>query len=260
VNYEYDARNRLVRVVDNRLAGLSGGVTTYTYDDAGNLASYVYPNGVVTTHAHNALNRLTSLTIAGTAPIASFTYTLGAAGNRLSVAELGGRRVDYAYDALYRLTGETIAGGATPGNNGTIAYTYDPVGNRLNRTSTVAPIPTTAYAYDANDRLLSDTYDANGNTTAAGGRTFGYEFENRLMDADGGAVTMVYDGDGNRVAKTVSGVTTRYLVDDRNGTRLPQVMEEVVGDKAERVYVYGVTRISRTDGSQTSILCIRWPD
>ena len=43
-----------------------------------------------------------------------------------------------------------------------------------------------------------------------------------------GAVTIVYDGDGRRVGKTVGGVTTRYLVDDRNPTHLPQVVEEIV--------------------------------
>ncbi len=40
---------------------------------------------------------------------------------------------------------------------------------------------------------------------------------------------MVYDGDGNRVAKTVNGVTTHYLVDDLNPTGYPQVVEELSG-------------------------------
>jgi YD repeat-containing protein len=31
-------------------------------------------------------------------------------------------------------------------------------------------------------------------------------------------VQIVYDGDGNRVAKTVNGVTTYFLVDDLNPT------------------------------------------
>ena len=39
---------------------------------------------------------------------------------------------------------------------------------------------------------------------------------------------MVYDGDGNRVAKTVSGVTTRYLVDDLNPTGYAQVIDELI--------------------------------
>jgi YD repeat-containing protein len=71
-------------------------------------------------------------------------------------------------------------------------------------------VPSAAYSYDPNDQLGSDSYDLNGNTTAADGHTFGYDFENRLKVKDSGAVTVVYDGDGNRVAKTVGGVTTRY--------------------------------------------------
>ena len=47
---------------------------------------------------------------------------------------------------------------------------------------------------------------------------------------NGGAVTVIYDGDGNRVAKIVGGVTTQYLVDDLNPTGLPQVVEEVVNE------------------------------
>ena len=41
---------------------------------------------------------------------------------------------------------------------------------------------------------------------------------------NGGAVQMLYDGDGNRAAKSVSGVVTRYLVDDLNPTGYPQVV------------------------------------
>ena len=45
--------------------------------------------------------------------------------------------MSYTYDALYRLMGETIAGGSV---NGVIGYQYDPVGNRLKRTSTASPV------------------------------------------------------------------------------------------------------------------------
>ena len=50
--------------------------------------------------------------------------------------------------------------------------------------------------------------------TAAGGKTFSYDSENHLVAMNNGAVQMLYDGDGNRVAKSVNGVVTRYLVDD----------------------------------------------
>lgn len=55
---------------------------------------------------------------------------------------------------------------------------------------------------------------------------------------------VVYDGDGNRVAKTVNGVTTRYLVDDLNPTGYAQVVEETVGGAVTRQYTYGLQRIS----------------
>ncbi len=43
-----------------------------------------------------------------------------------------------------------------------------------------------------------------------------------------GAVTIVYDGDGNRVSETVGGVTTKYLVDLLNPTGYSQVVDELV--------------------------------
>ena len=55
---------------------------------------------------------------------------------------------------------------------------------------------------------------------------------------------MVYDGDGNRVSETVGGVTTQYLIDDRNPTGLPQVMDELVNGAVTRTYAYGLQRIS----------------
>lgn len=45
-------------------------------------------------------------------------------------------------------------------------------------------------------------YDADGNVTAAGGKTFSYDSQNHLVAMNGGAVQMLYDGDGNRVAKS----------------------------------------------------------
>jgi len=62
---------------------------------------------------------------------------------------------------------------------------------------------------------------------------------------NGGAATFVYDALGNRVAKTVDGVTTRYLVDDLNPTGFPQVVEELSGSgTVTRMYSYGWQRIS----------------
>lgn len=244
MTYTYDALNRLASITD------ASGITSYTYDNVGNLSSYAYPNGVLTGYAYNALNRLTNMqstcaTGTGCAlgtPIASYAYTLGPAGNRLSVTELSGRTVQYAYDDLYRLTSETISGAAT--QNGTISYQYDAVGNRLQLNSTVPAIPASGLLnYDANDRTGSDPYDNNGNLLNGSGGTNVFDFENRLVAA--GAVTLAYDGDGNRVNETAGGAATSYLVADFNPTGYAQVVDELQNGIVSRTYSYGLELINQ---------------
>ena len=80
--------------------------------------------------------------------------------------------------------------------------------------------------------------------TSANGNAYQYDSRNELVGMNGGAVGLVYDGDGNRVEKTVNGVTTRYLVDDLNPTGYAQVVEETVNGAPQRTYTYGLQRIS----------------
>jgi RHS repeat-associated protein len=236
VAYQYDKLNRLSTVV---VAGQSP--TVYGYDEVGNLAGYTYPNGVATTLQYDGLNRLTNLASKGQqGTVASYAYTLGAAGNRTGVTELSGRTVSYGYDTLYRLSSETIANSAM---SGTVGYTYDAVGNRKQVNSTLAAIPASGLLnYDANDRTLTDTYDNNGNTVAQGGVADSYDFENHLIQH--GYITLVYDGDGNRVAKTIGGVTTSYLVDTLNPTGYAQVLDELQGKMVARSYTWGLELVS----------------
>jgi RHS repeat-associated protein len=245
VDYGYDSLNRLATVKDNYLLALNGGITNYSYDPVGNLQSYAYPNTVTTSYGYNSQNRLTTMTSATPlSTVASYAYTLGAAGNRTAVTELSGRTVNYNHDALYRLTSESIVNDSH-GVNGSVNYNYDPVGNRLGRNSTVAPLPSQNSTYDANDRLSSDGYDNNGNTISASSNTYAYDFENHLTTENGGAVTYLYDGDGNRVSKTVASVTTNYLVDTNNPTGYAQVVEELQSGAVVRSFTYGQSRISQ---------------
>lgn len=245
VDYTYDALRRLAAVTDMRL---TDGTTTYGYDAVGNLRTIAYPNGVTSAYGVDRLNRVTSIETSGAQVLERYTYTLGPAGHRQQMEELSGRTVHYSYDALYRLIDETMT--ADPdGLNGSITYRYDAVGNRLTRDSTLPTISSETYTYDANDRLIGDAYDANGNTLAADGVTYTYDFENRLVTSNQGNTTIVYDGDGNRVAQTLDGVTTRYLVDDRNPTGYTQVVEELVAGEVQRSYTYGRDLISQTQAS-----------
>jgi RHS repeat-associated protein len=108
------------------------------------------------------------------------------------------------------------------------------------------------YSYDANDQLSSDGYDLSGNTANFDGHTYTYDFEKRLKSKDGTTATLVYDGDGSRVAKTIGGVTTKFLVDDLNPTGYLQVLEEVSGGEVKVAYTYGTTGVSQRRNGVTN--------
>jgi RHS repeat-associated protein len=250
ISYQYDALNRLVSATDR-----FNNTTTYGYNAAGSLQTVIYPNGVTNTYSYNSLNRLTNITAAtSSGTIASFAYTLAAAGNRTALSEsIAGtaRSFNWGYDAQYRLTSEQISGAAP---TGTVTYQYDGVGNRTNRTSSVAGVSSATYTYNSNDRLTTDTYDTNGSTTASGGISYQYDALARLTNYNSGAAAFVYDGDGHRVRKTAGGVTTYYLVDDRNPTGYAQVLEEFTsfGSAPARLYTYGHDLISQRQSNGTT--------
>jgi RHS repeat-associated protein len=238
----YDDQNRLATVVDNRLSG--NNTTSYSYDPSSNVATVQYPNGLTSTFTYDTLNRLTELS---TPPIADYKYTLGLTGLRTGATEQSGRTLTWNYDGIYRLTNETISADPSQ-NNGSISYNLDPVGNRTSDASSLPGISSQSGSYNANDeQVSSETYDANGNTLTIGGKTFTYDAENHLMTMVQGttSASIVYDAFGNRVAKTVNGITTQYLVeDDVNPTGYPQVVEELVNGSVTRQYTFGLQRIS----------------
>lgn len=233
-------------MLDNRLIaqGVASATTTYNYFPVGTLQNYTYStNSVQTAYTYDTLNRLKTMgSTKGSTSLSNFTYVPYPAGNVNTVAELSGRGVTYVYDKDYHLQSETIA--SDPGgNNGAESYTYDAVGNRKTLASTIPSLPgSNSYTYDANDRLTTDTYDNDGNTTSSGGTANTYDFEDRMLTH--GAVIMGYDGDGNRVSETAGGVTTQFLVDTLNPTGYSQVLDELVSGAVTKTYTYGLQRIS----------------
>jgi RHS repeat-associated protein len=248
---------------------------SYGYDNVGNLSTINLPNGITSTYLYDSRNRLTNVIVTkGNTTLARYDYVFGPANNRLSVSELGGRTVNFSYDSLYRLTSERIAGSTNPNNNGTINYTYDQVGNRLQRDSLVAAVQEQNSSYDKNDRLTTDSYDAAGRTTLSGNRTYSYDIDGHLTDVaestSGLSIHIVYDIDGNRISKTVgqkdingnflNQTTTYYLVDDNNYTGNAQVFVESQSINGStptvvRKYVYG---LGPSPISQTQLINGQW--
>lgn len=194
----------------------------------------------------------------------SYAYTLQASGHRTQVTESTGRTVGYTLDNQYRLTQETISGEATPSLNGTSDWEYDLVGNRLSQTSSLDQVLNATETYSDNNWLDSHTYDSNGNTIKSSAvlqpatvLQDTYDWRNRLIrreKSDGTIIEIVYDGFGDRVKKTVSGLssqpssleTTWFLVDRNNLTGYAQVVEEKgQGDELQVIYTYGLDLISQ---------------
>ena len=263
IGYRYDELNRL-QYVDDASAG-STRTTSYAYNGNGSLATVTYANGIAHAYGYDTLNRLRTLTVAHlpSTIVHSYTYALRASGHRRQVLE-GVKTTTYDYDDIYRLTGETVTGGAA-GTNGSINYTLDRVGNRLNRNTAgeLQPkLPTSTSSFNARDWLNSDSYDTNGNTLTSLLNSVSipdvYDFEDRLIvrhKPDGSTVNLSYDSDGILHQKTVlspellSVSTTSYLTDTQNLTGYAQVLEErtqTAGGTTVKTYAYGADLLSQS--------------
>ena len=239
----YDRAGRMVRLDD---AGFSPArVTTFGYDAAGNRLTHLAPNGLLSTAAFDAQNRVTSMSTVHGSWLGATVYSLGykydRAGNRRSAGEAlagtGTRAIAWGYDGLYRLTGESWTGPSAR----TYAYTYDPAGNRLTRSDDAAvatggSAERTDYQYDDLNRLVEwqsfyvgdvvqYEYDLNGNRTVARAypndgpnstTAYSYDASDRLIAAatDGTAVFAgAYDARTRRLGKTENGQTTLFRYD-----------------------------------------------
>ncbi len=153
----------------------------------GSLAQTRSPNGVVTDYDYDTLNRLDLLrnfnddgdhiyeTDQGATDVllSEFNYDVRADGKRTGVSEkvtdgssTEETRVDWLYDNIGRLTQEVFNQATGDTLDFTADYLFDLVGNRLEKsvdnTDPAAADEVITYTYDANDRLLTETKDADG--------------------------------------------------------------------------------------------------
>ena len=215
--YDYDARDRLVALTDP-----AERTFVFTYDALSRPTSIASPNGVVTEYDYDAAGQLLRLDHSRQGlSLSAVTYEYNATGNRIAESHEDGFTRTLTYDPVDRLlaaTHDVLTGGNE-------SFAYDPVGNWQ----------TGSRQHDADNQLLADdrrlySHDTEGNLIQKLGRAFPntgamliYDAENRLvhhlsesMAAPGSMSTFQYDAFGRRVARTVDGVTTRYVPDGGN--------------------------------------------
>jgi RHS repeat-associated protein len=219
-----------------------GGVTSYTYDAAGNRLSTALPDGTTTTSTYDAAGNMTSTT---DALGQTTSYTYNAFGQVLTIKDPQGGVTSYTYDAAGNMTAMTDPAGATTqyqydarGNVTKVTnplgqattFVYDAAGNLASTTDPAGA--TTSFAYDAAGNMTSQT-DANGAVTR-----FEYDARNRLVkaiDPAGNVTTYTYDVNGNRTSQTdANGNVTRYEYNARG-----QVVKVVDALGNATIYTYG---------------------
>ena len=129
-------------------------VTNYSYDSVGNLKSVLTANGQNTTYTYDNLNRAVEMSY----PDGTFqSSTYDSIGNVVGTTDRNNVATLYSYDSIGRLQTATHCGATVISES----YTYDKAGNIISSQNQNATI---SYAYDARNRILSETYTANPST------------------------------------------------------------------------------------------------
>jgi RHS repeat-associated protein len=181
VTYDYDAAGEVTAIRENGAASGAGVLATFAYDDLGQRTALTRGNGSVTGYSYNPVSQLTDIanTIASnTSYNAWTTLTYNPAGEAASAT---------TYNPLYNY----------PSSSGYYTETY--AANGLNQYTTA--------------RGASLTYDARGNMTYDGLRTYGYDASNRLITVSGvSGATLSYDP-ASRLYQVAGSSTVRFLYD-----------------------------------------------
>ncbi|MES9992769.1 MAG: hypothetical protein ABW098_12495, partial [Candidatus Thiodiazotropha sp.] len=207
INQVYPSGNMLIFNYDRgQLDGMSllkpDGTTQslmahLQYLPFGAIQSLEYGNGLHLNRSFDQDYRLTEQRIPG---LLENQYSHDPVGNIETWQDLldSGRDQHFVYDKLDRLT-------TASGSYGGIGYTYDAIGNRLYDSAItenrVITTPSRLPIYDEAGNAIQDagnhySYDDTNRMTA---------FNNSRSDASYG-----YNGKGERVRKTVNGITTRF--------------------------------------------------
>jgi RHS repeat-associated protein len=270
--YNYDHAGRKHSETND---GLS---VTYAYDGSGNRSDTIWPDGYHVSYLYDALNRMQFAREMGTTTSELAYYAYDTLSRRTSLCMGAGtfscqntpwtNQVTYAYDPLdgqlnaltHQLNSTTV--GLSFARNS--SYQIKAISASDSFYLSMPTAASAAYAPNALNEYGSvggqtASYDLNGNlltwSAPGGGQTLTYDSENRLVTAavNGSTTPSInydYDGLGRRVSKTVSGVTTSYLLDG------DEEIAEYSGTTVLRRYVTGPAvddRIVHVEGTTTPV-------
>jgi RHS repeat-associated protein len=242
IDYVYDSAKRL------QSETTYGRTVTFGYDVGGNRTKLTYPDSNFIAYDFDGLNRMWKIRENGvtSGPGVLETITWDPLSRRDFSTRGNGTTTDYGYDPASRLNSlsQDLALTAKDLSRG---FTFNGASQIRTRTTTgsaydwAAPSSNTNYVPDGLNRYSSVSsvtlgYDANGNLTSDGTRTFLYDVENRLIRATSAGVQtdLTYDPLGRLFSTVTAGATTQFLYD---GDRL---VAEYDGSSAlQRRYVHG---------------------
>ena len=203
----------------------------FAYDNLGRLAQknfggnsfgikYAYENYEIAKAEGAAEKRTTTLVKSVETPAGTYSYEYDKLGNIVSVAN-GSYVTSYEYDSLNQLTrvndekaGKTITYSYTNGNI-TEQKEYEYTTGELGE-----PTDTKTWSYTDSvwSDLLTDfngtpiAYDEIGNPLSIGSKQLTWLGRQLQSIADGeNTIEYAYNGDGNRISKTVNGVKTEFV-------------------------------------------------
>ena len=214
-------RTQSVQYPDNTVTGyvysygllqsVTDGTINYAtyknYNAQGQAGQISYANGVTTDYTYEAENNILSTIQVnkGSTRYYDNDYQYDLKGNITEILNFnnGNRSQVFSYDALDRLK---IAASGMYGN---LSYSYDEIGNIVTKDGlTYTPDTQRPHAVGSITGGRDFSYDANGNMLSDGLRTYVWNDDNkpRSIVKDGITTDFIYDGNGQRIKKTVSPV------------------------------------------------------
>jgi RHS repeat-associated protein len=221
LSWDFNDQDQLVA------AGTAQGNITYAYDTAGQRSEMSAAGQAKVEYRYDDVDRLRRI-MRGSEEV-SFDYD---DADRLTQTGLpNGIKAGYAYDNANQLTGLawTRPNGSVLGDLG---YGYDTIGRLIAQTgsfssASLSPASVGSSSFDDSNRKVehrgaTQTFDANGNLTSDGNRTYVWNVRDQLTQiVEGGSVvaSFSYDPMGRRISRTELGGTTTYLYDGSNAVQ-----------------------------------------